>query len=308
MTGLPALPEVRIKVGDGPELLEVVPYLLGFCPSDSVVFLGLSGEPMRVAASLRMDLDAITQDSIAYAAMALLRAGAHSAVTIGYANTRQRAAVSVALAESGLGKQGVWPESGLLVVSGSWWHLECDPDFGCGECGTAIAPESPASAAAVAAGLVAAPSRDDVVAALEPVPGTERIQPGDDRGDVEAETVWSQALADQEAGRPIADDDVACLIGALGSTRIINRCAESAESPDGHHAEAIIREVARRAPDGWQAPPYALLAYLAWRRGSGVTARLAADHALAADPASRLALLVTAALDHAIPPTEPESA
>lgn len=303
MTGQPASPEVRIKVADGPDLLQVVPYLLGFCPADSVVFLGLEGEPMRVAATLRLDVDAVDEDALTYAATALMRAGAHSAVTIGYADTRQRAAVAVALAEGGLGRQGVWPESGLLVIDAHWWHLECDAEFGCGECGSPMPPDSPASAAAVAAGLVAAPCRDDVVAALEPVQPDERIDAEADPDRVIAVAAWRRALTEQAAGRAVSDDDIACLIGGLRSVRVRDHCAEAADGPGAHHAEAVVREVARRAPEGWQAAPYSLLSYLAWRRGSGVTARLAADRALAADPACRLALLVTAALDYAIPPT-----
>ena len=72
-----------------------------------------------------------------------------------------------------------------------------------------------------------------------------------------------------------------------------------AEAPGG---ELLWRALLEVAPDECAAAPATLLAWSAYLRGDGLTANLALDRALAADPGYRLAGLLAAAYSRGVAP------
>lgn len=85
----------------------------------------------------------------------------------------------------------------------------------------------------------------------------------------------------------------------------LDRLAGATGPPDGDDlaaATALVRRLARLAPDGRRATPLAVLAHWGWWRGSTVEATVMAEAALAADPACSLAALVVQLADAAVPP------
>ena len=67
-------------------------------------------------------------------------------------------------------------------------------------------------------------------------------------------------------------------------------------------ARQVLGESVRCATRASRAPVAAVLAVCSWVDGDGAAARVALDVSLRADPAYSLAVLVSAALDHGVPP------
>ena len=74
-----------------------------------------------------------------------------------------------------------------------------------------------------------------------------------------------------------------------------------AAAPRAEHAD-LWRDLLRRVERRYVPAPATLLALTAWRLGDGITALVAAERALAAEPGYALADLVIQALQAGIPP------
>src|SRR6185437_562686 len=80
---------------------------------------------------------------------------------------------------------------------------------------------------------------------------------------------------------------------------------QPSQAPDPDLEEAMERllvDLCTQVEGPLAAAPLSLLAWHSWARGEGALARIAVDRALAEDPTYRLAGLLTAVLDHGIPP------
>ena len=83
----------RVRVGSADGILAVVPHLLGFHPTDSLVMLGIGGPHARIRLAFRYDLpdppeDGLASDIAAHAATVLRRQHLTMAIAVGYGLAR----------------------------------------------------------------------------------------------------------------------------------------------------------------------------------------------------------------------------
>jgi hypothetical protein len=251
-----------LRISSPSDLITAVPYLIGFTPAESVVLVGLTGT--RVAVTIRIDVS----DG---------EAGLIKAMGLAFEKVEQ--VLLIAYTEQPLPQWLAMPPAcgdALLVTGGRWRSLLCTNPVCCPAEGTPLTGDVPAvAAAAVAAGLVAMASRDEVTAAL---------QPG---------TPTPQASQQAEALTAIAARDRAWL--AID--------ASFAAGQDLHPIAAHYLDIARHcAQDPRAAASWFLYAWTAWRIGDGVRAVTALGHVFALDPGYSAARLLQAALQGGINP------
>jgi hypothetical protein len=182
----------RIHVSDPGELIETIPYLLGFHPSRSLVLLGLrSGDgqpgPGEVQVAMRVDLPTSPPGELGPAELAplvraLLRVGAQTAICAIFTDFPPNAATGSdagrsdrprcwdalgQAAHAALEAAGVRLLDTVLVSDRRWWSLNCTAERCCPPQGRLRkGTGSTAAAAATYAGLVALPSRERLEAQL----------------------------------------------------------------------------------------------------------------------------------------------
>lgn len=327
-----------LRVDGAADLLDLVPHLLGFHPSDSLVFVALRGPKHSVAVTLRVDLASVTASPPATEACIhhLTNAGADGVVLVVYADDPGPTADAVlphhdVICEvaSALGARDIGLVDALLVCRDRWWCYLCDDPGCCPRDGRQMRggqSPSPMVVAATVAGMAAAPDRAALERSLAPLPDAERsgvrravdrlVQCGAPASREDVRALWSEGVAAQVEGETaIPDDDAAALLIGLTDDVIRDECCGWAGGTESGASRMLARQLARRASPPWDVVPYTMLAWFAWRSGEGAQARIAVDHALAGDPDYRLALLLEAALDdgvdprrwHDPPPTAPSS-
>jgi hypothetical protein len=222
----------RIQISDPGELIETVPYLLGFHPRESLVLVGFAGAGDRAAHSschqqvlvtVRVDLpdqlpgglDAETlrplsdvlqrADSVAMAAVLVTEAAAGDP-----RQSRGLLACRDLLAAS-MDEAGIDVLDVLVATERRWWSLCCEQP----ECCPAAGHErelgcSTAAAQATFAGMVALPDRDAMAATLAGCGSKERSVLGPLLA--EAERRRADALVEQAAGW--RREEVAALLAA----------------------------------------------------------------------------------------------
>lgn len=181
------------------ELIDSVPYLLGFHPRDSLVLVGLGSTPGgrdRVGVSARVDLADLVVDSgiVGRCAAALARSGAHSAVALIY-DSEAAVTLSGLAGQSGEVGNGdsalsalpwratveevgdaldcarLTMRDALLVGDQQWWSYLCADPSCCPPGGSPRSgPGSQTAAAAAYAGLSALPDREALEALLAQAP------------------------------------------------------------------------------------------------------------------------------------------
>jgi hypothetical protein len=303
-----------LRLSTPEDLIEAVPFLLGFHPIDSLVLVGLNDS--RVEVTARLDLADAQPSSLMQVLEAVaLRARCPKAITIVYgepaAATRLQASLELA-AESA----AVELVDCLYVAGGRWRSVLCGNLDCCPAEGRDINQSSPIAATAVYAGLVAAPSRADVLAQLDPLPAQERdalrrLLAVEEQQAVEAAGAGaldryarSQVRAIHtavRAGARVSDELAARLLVGLALYAIRDRLWLAID--DGRiDGRGLWLDLARRAPSPYDASPLFLFAWGTWRQGNSAVAREAAERALASDPGYTAAELLLSAIEQAIDP------
>ncbi|MCU1688773.1 MAG: hypothetical protein JWN20_701, partial [Jatrophihabitantaceae bacterium] len=186
----PFEPTPVLALGGPAELIDSVPYLLGFHPRDSLVLVGLGSSPNgrdRVGVSARVDLADLVVDPgiVRRCTAALARSGAHSAVVLIYDSEAAGGApdpqtdgdapeempwravideVGDALEDAQLSVRDA-----LLVGDDLWWSYLCSDPACCPPGGSARSgPGSRTAATATYAGLSALPDREALEGVLAP--------------------------------------------------------------------------------------------------------------------------------------------
>lgn len=323
---VPDRPVQRIS-GPG-ELLQAVPYLLGFHPEYSLVVVGLDDTQLVVTA--RLDLADAIAGASAHTLEAVARGGSSSVIAVVYDDTAAFDGYDDELPwqEFAWDLQGEAAQFGcvlteaLLVCRGRWWSLSCDDISCCPPEGRDLPTGASAfTAAATFTGMVALPDRAALEALLAPLPVLERaaLRPAieaAERAGADA-TVRSEAerhqrrvkralfaaarACDDPHRAPLVDDDAARFGAALAVTAI--RDALWMAVDDGRvDGRALWRELACRLPQPYDAGPLFLFGWASWRAGAGALASIAAQRALDSVPTYTAALLLSAALTQAINP------
>jgi uncharacterized protein DUF4192 len=194
-----AAPDVPILGIHGPaDLLQAVPYLLGFHPRSSLVVVGL--HQTRLVVTVRLDLADVAVPGVlgvlGDAITAMHRGGASQLVAAVYADANADADADADVG-SRVGTQPLpWSPVAdavareaerldcdvldiLLVTGERWWSYSCTSSSCCPPAGQQLPQEvSEFSAAATYAGLVALPDREALAAVLTPRPDAERERLG----------------------------------------------------------------------------------------------------------------------------------
>jgi hypothetical protein len=299
-----------IRISQPADLVGVLPHLLGFHPTDSLVIVVQRGRRMLVAA--RIDLpaepgDATYQTTLDRLAANMAGRGATAAALVGY-GTPDLVSTAVQLSTAALTAAGIEVLDALRVHDGRFYALLCtDPDC-CPPEGTPFDPTTTvAAASATYAGLTALPNRDSLAAQLAPTTGPARdafadatalavttvldalqgaTRSNEDLLDLAA-TAWAEAANCYRAGGVLDDAQAAMFTVLLDLPPVAGDTARRTTGEDWQIR--MWTDLVRRAEPPFVAEAANMLALSAMQAGSGALATLAIARALQADPSNRLA-------------------
>ena len=323
--------KVQLRAATPDAVLAVVPHMLGFYPSRSLVVLGL-GEQNRVLVTFRYDLpepaDYELADDIAHHAEYILtREQIPAAMLIGYGPAELVLPV-LGQTAARIGRHGIHLQEALRADGGRFWSLLCSDISCCPPEGRAYDPGShPAAAAMTDAGLTAQPDRDALARTIQRRAGTadaiaratekararlaRLVDDGEAAGDSDPKLrairagrrQVQQAIRRYRAGGRIDSvPHLAWLAVLLSDIRV--RDDAWARMIPAHREEhcRLWTDVLRAAATDFAPAPASLLAFTAWQAGNGALAAIAVDRALAADPGYSMAHLLASAIEAALPP------
>jgi hypothetical protein len=319
------------RISSPADLVQAVPYLLGFAPRESLVLVGLRAGLLVVTA--RLDLADVAGDEavLARTVEAMVNAGVDSILAAAYTDAARSLAGGEAAGWWAPLADAVRTEAQLLgcevldvllVAGGRWRSLWCHEPGCCVPDGRPLptAPSAFATAATVA-GMVALPDREALAAVLAPAGDAERAEVGEAIAEAENEVV--RALLDGHGERhrrsvkralfaaarsshaprwsPVSNAEVARFAVAL-TDREQRDAAWLAIEGSRLDGRPLWREIARRAPAPYDAAAAFLYGWAAWRSGDGASARIAAQRAIDSDADYTMADLLLAALSHGLDP------
>ena len=171
--------KVRVKLRSPADIIDAVPYLVGFEPHESLVVLSLRGPRSRLGLTARIDLPgaksatACARNFVGY----LKRDGAARAIIVLYPPSDGILYPSVKPLAAALTKHLTRARievcEMLCVCDGGWWSMQCTDAEYCPPSGTLIARDatSELAAAMTVEGRVVLGSREELAQMLDPVDG-----------------------------------------------------------------------------------------------------------------------------------------
>src|SRR5215469_6931984 len=324
--------KVQLQAATPDAVLAVVPHMLGFYPSRSLVVLGL-GEQNRVMVTFRYDLPTpsdsqLAEDIAEHACYVLDRERICSALLVGYGPEELVAPVVGATAVRLVGN-GVDLHEVLRADSGRYWSMLCDDPACCPPGGRSYDPGSHSAAASMTeAGLAAQPDREALARTLQRPPvsadviaratsrALRRLSQLTDLGEADGDRdpqlratrigrrEVQRAIRRYRAGSAIDSIEHLAWLAVLVADLRVRDDAWARMDPvyRDHHCR-LWADVLRCAALDFAPAPAALLAFTAWQAGNGVLAAIAVDRALSADPGYSMARLLSGAIDAALPPS-----
>jgi hypothetical protein len=324
-----AVPRIRVSTVSG--FLSVVPHLLGFHPSRSIVVVGLDGPRGRIKLGFRYDLpdppDPARSREIARHAVEVMRQRrVTTAIAAGYGPGTLVTPVADALRAAARGTS-ITLRDVLRVEGQRYWSYLCQEPRCCPPEGTPFdGPDHPNARALTAAGMTARPDRESLAASVAPVTGGEadsmrrahqralrraaelitgagtpdRLRPLVQAG----RAAVRDAIARYQDGGEITDhDQMAWLIVTVADLRVRDDAwARMAPEHSAAHRR-LWTDATRRAAPAYAAAPASLLAFAAWQCGEGALANIAVERALEDDPEYSMAHLIGHALEAGLPPS-----
>ncbi|MFL6026915.1 MAG: DUF4192 domain-containing protein [Friedmanniella sp.] len=305
-------PMARLRVRRPSDFLAVVPYLLGFHPSESlVVVLSRHG---RVVLTARLDLPppplvgAVLEQVLSLAE----KHGIDELVLLAYGEDGPGAREVLQRLLDGVPGSVVVREA-LLVSGDRWWSLSCRTGC-CPAAGTPFDPTThPLAAEAVYAGLAAESSRavlERQVRGPEP-PDVPRLQEEvrQARGRAPLDRATAAALMAETVravvrGTTDADEPTCALLAVLAldlTVRDVAWALISREAVDAHLR--LWSTVVARSPDEVAAAPLGLLGVAGWISGNGALLNCCVERLERLDPDYTLGLLLSDISDRALPPS-----
>ena len=319
-------PVAQLRLSSPADLVDAVPFLLGFHPQDSLVALAMRGPRRRLVFTMRLDLPEAGEDLPRLAAElteCLVRAGAEHVALVVVTDAeplprRLSAAELVGAAAQALAGAGIDLAEAVLAGRDRWWSYLCRDQACCPAQGTPISADgsSRVAATAVYAGLVALPSRSALEDSLEPDgPVTPELRAAlraaravqrrvADPASAEALQAESlgllQAAVDTEL--PLSEGAVARLITALADPAVRDACCAWSQTPRNDRARRLWTQLARRTYPPHDAAALCLVAWFAYLDGDATLAAMAVRRCLRSSRGHRLALLLEEALAAAVDP------
>lgn len=303
---------VAVNVKGVDELTAVIPHLLGFQPTESMVVVPLSpGPPVA-----RIDLPTSVQDR-QDASQVLLDAylrhaqpGSQLAIVCFTEDLRAAELASRQLGD-GLNAHGVDVPARLWVTDEQWTNL----DTGQGGDRTRAAQTMMAAEFVMAGRQAPAAARDALAAQLvgDRAPVGELLTDVHDRAVANgstAERAWASDRLDRfdVDGRALSDRDAARLLVAVQDLPTRDDALMRITSETASSSRALWTDLTRRSPDEVRTPAATLLGFSSWLGGDGAGAWVALDQIPVAGQPYRLADLLAEALQQAVPPSAWENA
>jgi hypothetical protein len=324
----------KVKIGSADGILAVVPHLLSFHPTKSLVVLGIGGPHGRIRLAFRYDLpdppdDSLSSDIAAHAVTVLGREHLTMAILVGYGTGRAVTPV-IDVVQSALRDAQIAIQDALRVDDGRYWSYRCGDPACCSPDGVPYDLSAhPAAAALQAAGLPVHADRDELAATLAQIPASAAsIAAGLDRARARATHLIEQAMvfeSDADLFEPVADagrksmrlavtsyrrgleitsyDEMAWLGFVLTDMRVRDDAWARMDPQFSEAHQKLWTTLLRNLPTEFIPAPAALLAFVAWQAGDGALATIAIERALDADPDYTMALLIGDALHAGLPPS-----
>jgi hypothetical protein len=338
-------PRPVVRLSSPPQVVDALPVLLGFRPSESLVLLSLVAGGKRLGLTVRADLEDCWRDDdfASRTAGALARNGAEAAllvvVTDEGVDPDQPLPASELVDEvvAALEDEGVELREQLLVTDGRWWSYSCSGPC-CPPEGTPVLQgTSELAAQAVLEGRVVLPDRAALAATITgPLPGSDAARRREeqlaDRDLLLAEEVLlhagSRAWLHDHALRvvtafralmvrpiPPSEDELLTMLVGLDSVEVRDAVLMALPDADLRDAERLLVRLLQAAVPPWTLVPAAMLAHCTWRSGGGALTNLALDRVVEVDPGSVMAQQIGLAMrfgvksgpEHGVAP-DPESA
>lgn len=323
------------------ELLAIVPYLLGFQTSDSIMVICL--ENSRIGLTQRLDLPPAGEGEAVVRSLmpSLMREHPDHVLLIGYESQPDLSAETVHALTSALTAVGIPIHDRIVVRDGSWRSLDCHEPSCCPAEGQPVpVPAEVPELASEFIGHELSPhaDRNALVAQLETRPKSASATDLEaaealDQGELQA--VWLQILDAGDGPAPITPAMAASAAVSLRDVQVrdalvawltpgtldpahlpadvqslisgMNREWDE-DQPDTGAIVAMNRVQARlvrlcaHLSDEHAAAALTVLACFTWWRGNGALTRAALDRALRCQPDYRLALLLEQMVNLAIRP------
>ncbi|WP_049562562.1 DUF4192 domain-containing protein [Nonomuraea sp. SBT364] len=297
------------------DILAAVPYLVGFHPADSLIVIGLADGQAKVAARWGLPFPPGTLEPLV---PLVAREELAQIVVIGY-GPGERVTPAVDEARAVAARAGVEVAEAMRAEDGRYWSYVCDSPRCCPPEGTPYDPMSSRVAAeATVRGMVALPDRQALERTLAPVTGSVRTAMRRATSEAVADLTAALAAAPDpdvfarrfvtdglarlhaalDAGSRLSDADAS----RLGLDLTVIRVRDEAWTlMDDSHA-ALWEDLTRRLEPPYVPPVATLLAMAAWRAGDSITATIALERALTADPHYSMANLLMHALQNLLSP------
>jgi hypothetical protein len=323
-----------VRIGSPAAVLAVVPHLLGFVPSKSLIVLGAGPPRGRIHLTLRFDLpdppDQAAAKAIAEHAVSVLTRQRHiMAVVIGYGPGHLVTPIADVIRDRAP-RAGLELRDVLRVEDGRYWSYVCREPSCCPAEGVPIAADHPAAAAMAAAGGPVLPDRAALADSVSPLGGIARqsMRQATRRAEAHAVNLLTQAARSgrpgrarhlvimeglsavagaittyRRGGRFTTDDQLAWLSVALTSLQVRDDAWARMDMDFRDTHRRLWTDVVRRAEPQYVPAPASLLAYTAWQSGNGALANVALERALEADPSYSMALLLRDVIDAGAPPS-----
>ena len=157
-----------LRASGPPEIVQLVPYLIGFHPHESLVMMAMRGR--RIVVSVRYDLGAPVEVASSWFRSAA-KAGADHVVVVVYREGITGHPLPLREYVDQLrelfGHYSLVEVDAIAVSDGRWWSYRCEVPTCCPPEGTPIDPTGPIAASAVSEGMVALPGREALESELE---------------------------------------------------------------------------------------------------------------------------------------------
>jgi len=305
--------DLRAK-GPG-DLLAVVPELLGFHPTESLVMVTVGDATDPVHARVDLPVDDADADAHADHLTAVARRnGVARAAVVAYGRDAERCTRAGSALGDRLLDAGIDVVCALRADGSRWWVLG-----GSGPGERYDLATHPLTAQSVLDGAVVLGSREELEASLDTADDVEVERVRELVAATDPPTVASpwpvdrtreeESWVQERVRRFLADgvrlstEEVARLVSVAACASVRDAASSLVTRVDARRHVDLWRDVVRRTPVGLRAEPAGLLAFAAWLAGDGALAWCAVERALADDPGHRLSGLVASALERGVPPS-----
>lgn len=323
----------RLQLSGPAEIVQIVPYLLGFEPSDSVVLVALATPRNRVTVTVRVDLGEPLEAVLPWFEAAAAQLAERFLVLV-YDDEAFAATTSQSLAHRSVvdelalvgAAHDMVLSDALAVGPQRWWSYLCHSPVCCPPDGTAIVRDGTVAAAAVRGGMVVRASRESlgeeiasqperqraVVAAIDALSSREfrqwSVAPGG--GSLRAnrrsgvETIERVLGSFRSDGRTVDPSDAARVLLALGDKQVRDVMMASMTMGDDLVPQRFWADLCRCAPESLVPAPATLYALCCYALGDGARCNFGLDRALTADPGYRLAQLLARGVSNGVCPSD----